>query len=182
MGPHLGIATIEEAMVGNYDYLFIYGEGPPISMNVIYKNISMAIIPKNCEDLILNPSFENGTSSFWVRGNRLTNSKIITPGADGSNYALHFYHDPLNWITGQAWNYGFTQTLNPRCFIQGQEYLIKGKFRLLNATDFSLGVDCDLSQRDYWQSDACPSVRIYGTTCADGNKDKIYWNEIGFFK
>ena len=45
--------------------LFLYLEGPHKDNTIIYADIIMVPLTKSCEQVIVNPSFEDGTSSFW---------------------------------------------------------------------------------------------------------------------
>lgn len=94
-----------------------------------------------CDALVLNPSFEDGTSTYWQMSDRRPRQKVNmhSPGAAGeSDYALKVYDRDHYWR-------GLRQKLDPRCFVAGEEYSISAKFRLLNATGH--GVMCDTSDR-----------------------------------
>lgn len=69
------------------------------------------------------------------------------------------------------------QKLDPLCFIVGEEYDIRAKFRLLDATSGE-GLWCDVNHQ--WNSaNNCPSVSIYGQSCTGGNVYWRFYNALG---
>ena len=175
-----GILPVILAYV-KYDYFYLYGAGPHISMDVTYRDFRITPIPKDCNSLVVNPSIEDGTAAAWYLSNPLASTKIVSPGADGSQYAVRFHTDHVNWNTNQ-WNYYFLQELDAGCFATDQEFVISAQFRLLDNTDLSKGMDCDPEQTNVWSPGHCPTIRLYGHLCDGGNEDLMFKNEMVEFQ
>ena len=52
------------------------------------------------------------------------------------------------------------QTIDTRCLVEGQQFLIIAKFKLLNAADLTLGVECLPLVLNVGYSTHCPTVRV----------------------
>lgn len=148
------------------DYTKIYFDGAPTSLNVIVDDVSVKLLPQQCNNLIENPSFEQG-SAFWLQTdeNKDRVKLSLYPGAGGEgDFALRAHARDHRWR-------GIMQKLDARCFVPGEELTITAKFKLLNATD-GQGLGCDVNDQRS-TDDNCPHVMIKGRTCSLGND--IYW-------
>ena len=86
-----GMHVLNEHQV-QADYIKIYFDGTATSRDVIVDDVKVVHVPQNCQKLVLNPSFEDG-SSFWSYIDR-GGSKVslFSPGAGGaSDFALRSY-------------------------------------------------------------------------------------------
>ena len=149
------------------DFTKIYFDGISTAYDVIIDNIQVKRLPLQCNTLVENPSFSNGSSAFWQATDRdRMKLNLYSPGADGpGDFALRAYNRDHQWR-------GIRQQLDKRCFVTGEEYTISAKFRLLNATS-GAGLHC--LTNDQWMSGKnCPSVMIYGEGCAQPTPN-IYW-------
>ena len=166
-----GILTITETQINTDNWLFVLYNTHP-NMNVFYDDISVVPISRSCDNLVLNNNFEVGDSRFWFPSfPRYLKAEISNIGADGSQYSLKMI--PLAPShTGD----NMKQKLDIRCFIEGQEYLVSAKFRLLNSTDPTLGVDCLPSDLNVNSPTHCPTITIRGETCDGSNVEYIFWN------
>jgi len=165
------IFTIEETHANNEE-LLVYTEGPHQNMNVIVMDMSIVPVPFDCSNLVLNPSFEDGSLSFWKPYDIKIDRGIISPGADNSQHA--------SFLTGQHAHWTLLQNLDPRCFLDSQEYVITGKFKLLNETSHTF--ECSPSDKNARSRSHCPTVRVYSWNCDGANEDKMFWNDIPFFE
>jgi len=150
------------------DFTKMYFDGISTAYDVIVDNIEVKHLPKQCNALVENPSFNNCSAAFWQATDRdRMKLKLYSPGSEGQgDFALRAYARDHSWR-------GIRQQLDKRCFVTGEEYKISAKFRLLNATS-GAGVHCNTN--DQWMSGKnCPSVMIYGEECAVGANRYIYW-------
>jgi len=147
-------------------------EGTHVDLSVVFDDISMLPIPKSCENLILNHDFEDGSSSFWVQQARdRINVSILSPGAQESQYAILLQHSTSNR------GFTFDQYLDTRCLVEGENLLVEAHFKLLDKANLSAGLSCDPSIRTSQSSQHCPTVRLAGRKCKEGNIDAILWNQ-----
>ncbi len=149
------------------DFTKIYFDGISTAYDVIIDNMLVKRLPLQCDTLVENPSFTNGSAAFWQATDRdRMKMNLYSPGADGvGDFALRAYNRDHSWR-------GFRQQLDKRCFVTGEEYTISAKFRLLNATSGD-GLHCEPNHQ--WMSGKnCPSVMIYGDGCAQPTP-YLYW-------
>mmetsp|Transcript_31842 Transcript_31842/g.73213 ORF Transcript_31842/g.73213 Transcript_31842/m.73213 type:complete len:3134 (+) Transcript_31842:2040-11441(+) len=166
----VGVVTMNESYANN-NHLRLYGNHAPEVMNVYLKDFSMERIPFDCNELVLNSDFEDGTTSFWLPGTRsITNFEPVSPGADGSKFSFMLHRPNRYWASHQY--------LDSRCFVSGQKYLITAQFRLLNAEDDS-GFTCIPGDKSHGD-EHCPTVRVRGYGCTSADQDLFFWNEIPF--
>eukprot|EP00591_Stephanopyxis_turris_P012014 CAMPEP_0195517630 /NCGR_PEP_ID=MMETSP0794_2-20130614/11096_1 /TAXON_ID=515487 /ORGANISM="Stephanopyxis turris, Strain CCMP 815" /LENGTH=1723 /DNA_ID=CAMNT_0040646463 /DNA_START=75 /DNA_END=5246 /DNA_ORIENTATION=+ len=152
------------------EQLIVYFEDEDISLDITVDNVSITPLPMDCTSLILNPTFEEGRSGFWLDDSR-DNSKldIYSPGAHGSIYAMRSYARTHR-------DRGPRQYLDDRCFVSGATFIITAQFKLLHADNNDNGVVCAPTSRS--STDGCPSVSIYGQTCDSGSEWNRRWNEL----
>ena len=135
-----GIFTVQDEQVNN-DILYVYFEGPHASNNIFYDNVKVTPIPKDCENLVINPTFDDGTSSFWLPKDRKSAQVEITTGSGNSGHATMYVHD---------WKYNsLGQQLDSHCFAQGQQYEITGKFRLFDRVNLTTPLTCSPGSQDW---------------------------------
>lgn len=65
-----GWSLIEGAFVAtehmaNAEELQLYFSQEKAGLSVTYDDVSLTPLPKTCDNLILNPTFDEGTTSFW---------------------------------------------------------------------------------------------------------------------
>ena len=172
-----GIMTVTEKHKF-HDRMFLVLSGTHQNMNVYYDDISIVPMSKTCDDLILNSDFEIGDSRFWFPSYaKFLAADISSIGADGSQYSLMMIPKSESH-TGD----NMKQKLDTRCLLEGQEYLISAKFRFLNATDLTSGVDCIPSDLNVNSPTHCPTVTIRGDGCIGNNVEYIFWNDIDQFQ
>ena len=128
-----GIWTVNEKQAV-HDRIYVRFYGPHNNMNIFYDDISITPIQKFCQSLVLNGDFEIGDSRFWRPSDRrYIDFHMSSSGSNGSQHSLM-----VNKYTRQS----VRQTIDTRCLLEGQQFLISAKFRLLNSTDLTLGVEC----------------------------------------
>ena len=172
-----GIMTVTRKLI-DHERISVVLYGPHKDMNVYYDDISIEPIPKECTNLILNGNFEVGDTRFWRVSNRnYIDVEISDVGADGSNYSS-MMRPMIHSYTGNS----LRQQLDPRCLIEGQEYLITAKFKLLNTTNLSSGVECLPNELNVGRSSHCPTITIKGTGCIGSDLEYVFWNEIDDFR
>ncbi len=167
-----GIMTVTEKQA-DHDNIFARLYGTHENMNVFYDDISIVPIPKSCQNLVLNGDFEVGDARFWLQGEnyskRTLDVEIFSLGANGSRYSLMLQNFSIE---------RFGQRLDSRCLVEGQEFQISAKFRLLDVNNHASGIECDTSiRRNGSVSNNCPYVVIRGRECADDTVDNVYWND-----
>ncbi len=169
-----GIMTVtnKEAL---HDRMYFRLSGTHVDMNVYYDDFSIEPIPKSCNDLVLNGDFEGGDSSLWRPSDRryITYDMFEQYGADGSQFSLII----KSWTSNSV-----RQILDTRCLIEGQEYLISAKLKLLNATDLNQGLECEPSILSVSDKRHCPTTVIRGYGCNGTNLEYRFWNEIDQFQ
>ena len=172
-----GVMTVTEKHKF-HDTMFFVLSGTHQNMNVYYDDISIVPMSKTCDDLILNGDFEIGDSRFWFPSyTQYLVADISNIGADGSQYSL-IMTPKAESHTGD----NMKQNLDTRCLLEGQEYLISAKFRFLNATDLTSGVDCTPSELNVNRATHCPTVTIRGRECIGNNVEYVFWNDIDQFQ
>lgn len=132
-----GIFTLDEADA-NYDSMYARIEGSDSAATIVLNDVSVEPLPKICDQIIVNPSFDDGSAFAWNRNVGSLDVSVVEAGENG-NYALKFAHNQGHKI--------LFQDLDTRCFVDGQEFLFTAKFQLLNASD-EQPVDCDRSVRE----------------------------------
>ena len=168
-----GIMTVTEKQAA-HDRIYVRLYGPDTNMNVFYDDISIVPIPKSCESLVLNGGFEGGDSRFWLPSDRrYIDTDIASFGANGSKYSLMVQKYTSNRII---------QNLDTRCLVEGQEFVISAKFKLINATDLTSGVECTPSLVNVYDPKHCPTITIRGTECGGTNQEYVFWNDIDQFQ
>ncbi len=131
-----GIFTLGHAQA-NHTRMYSHIGGPHKDVNILLDYLSIEPLPKNCQNMILNPSFESGSTKMWRRTDRRADFSIYSPGRNDA-YALS------RRIENGKSNYGnLHQSLDVRCLVKGQKYKLKAYFKLLNATDTSQTIACD---------------------------------------
>lgn len=168
-----GILTVNEKQAA-HNRIYVRLFGPHQENNVFFDDISIVPIPKSCDNLVLNGNFEEGDSSFWYPVSRDTiNVDISNYGANGSDYSM---------MIQKYTSHGMQQSLDTRCLVEGQEFLLSAKFRLLNATDYVSGVDCEPSIQNLGDSRHCPHFFLEGNQCIGNTVRYNFYNEIDNFE
>jgi hypothetical protein len=74
------------------DKNLIYFSAVNPSLSIIYDVVTFKKIPFSCQNFILNPSFDDGTTSFYSADDK-PNMKIsvLSPGFGGLGYAALIY-------------------------------------------------------------------------------------------
>ena len=170
-----GIYTVDEEHTENLETLYVSLTSPDPGNDVIWDNIRITPLALDCENLLLNPSFDDGTASFWQpQSAQRINSNIISPGAGGTGYPL------LLWHTARA--YGMKSLLDPCCFAVGEDFVLSGKFKLLNATDLLEELSCNPNVTNINDATLCPSIRLKAINCDRNHEDLRFWNDVPFFE
>ena len=163
-----GIFTFGKLEANHVKMYLILAGG--VTDTVIYDNISMIALAKTCDQVIVNPSFEDGTSSFWKPNYYYhVDYSIIRPGSSDSKFAILFQHSYSRATLGQS--------LDTRCIVEEKTFVLSAKIKLLNATDLSKPLACDPGERNIHAPNHCPTMRIEFHNCNDGNADVTLWNE-----
>lgn len=172
-----GIMTVIEPWV-DHDRMSIVLGGPHESMNVYFDDASIIHIPRKCDNLVLNSDFEEGDSRFWLpttRHNIGVSMSAIESGSSKFAVAIsqlkHFYTE-----------HALRQQLDTRCIVEGQEYQINAKFKLVNPSDLTTGLGCDPTSRSVTDENHCPIVTIKGEQCDGNSLEYKFWNDIDFFQ
>jgi len=172
-----GVYVVESNAV-KADKTSIYFSAVNPSLSIIYDFVTFKKIPFSCQSLVLNPSFDEGKTSFYFADDQ-TKMKISiqSPGYGGSGYAALIYDRASS-------SRALVQNLDSRCFYLNAEYTITAKFKLLNNTGLKAGVSCDTNARS--GTTQCPSITLHGSSCINGTSMYLpfwslwYWNAIDF--
>ena len=167
-----GILTVTDKIAAHTQlYARLYDTSA--NMDVFYDDISIVPIPQTCDDLVLNGDFEGGDSRFWLPSDRrYIDVDISSSGADGSQYSL---------MTSKYTSNRMRQSLDTRCLVEGQKFLISAKFKYLDATDLTSGLDCDPTTLSYRDSNHCPSVIVRTSDCVGTSQEIVLWNDVDQF-
>ena len=171
-----GIMTVSNKVM-TYDRIDTYLYGTHETMDVFYKNISITPMPQTCQSPILNGGFEFGDTRYWKYSTKIfMHVEILNVGASGSHYSLMTQSTNGGGSSGHR----VSHDLDTRCLDEGQEFLIRAQFQLLNATDLTLGVVCDPTILTVSRPTHCPTVTIRGTGCDGGDYERLFWNDIDY--
>ena len=168
-GKYTGIYTLTETET-NFTEIYLLLTGTDKDTTVIYDEISMEPLPRNCDDMVLNGSFEFGDTSFWKPNDLKITFDVVDEGGSGNNeYALRYQRG-----NSSRWQYMY-QDLDTRCFEEGQHFEIKAFFKLLDSAGDPF--TCTPGDRNSGSDLHCPIMYIYAWNCDGGNIDVELWNE-----
>ena len=93
----------------------VLGRGSHENARIIFDNVRMQKLPRNCDNMLQNSDFEVGDSSFW---RQYRNEEQFEMAVDSNSgvYSLRYKHP-----NGPLWNYVY-QDLDTRCFAEGQRF------------------------------------------------------------
>ncbi len=120
----------------SHESMYLIIAGPHQDNTIVIDSVSIEPLAKTCDQILVNPSFSDGTSSFWSKSNTPVEISIYSPGAD-DDYSLYFEH-PAS--TGHT----ILQELDNRCIVEGQQFVLSAKFKLLDAAN-GQAIGCDPS-------------------------------------
>lgn len=124
-----GIHRMTEHQVGENVYFKMYLDGSHTNMDIIIDNMEVKELPKQCDAMVVNPSFKDGIK-YWspCDDSKERVDLSLVEGADGNgDYAIAAGNRDHRWR-------GIMQLLDARCFTPGEEITITAKFKLLNST------------------------------------------------
>ncbi len=157
-------------MVGPQMFSKLHFIGMPDSYNMVIDDAHVKLLPKQCTNLVENPSFQDGSLYWQSSDRRRAKMALYSPGASGDgDFAIRSYQRDHSWR-------GMRQRLDHLCFVSGEEYSVSAKFRMLNATGH--GVTCDVNKQ-WTTTDVCPSVTIYAWSCPGPNVYWRFYNALG---
>jgi len=162
-----GLYVVEPNAV-KADMMTLYFSRISPSLSIVYDTVSFTPLRFSCQSLVLNPSFDDGKTSFFYADARARMKvSIQSPGFGGSGYAALLYDR-------NDYDRSLVQNLDTRCFYNNAIYSINAKFKLLNNTNFS-PVTCDTNARDGARQ--CPSIRLYGSQCFNNTNTYLtFWS------
>jgi len=168
-GQYAGIYTLSEKET-NFTKIYLQLSYTDVDTTVIYDDISMEPLPRNCENVVLNDSFEGGDTSYWTISDRRIIHTVVDEGDNnGGEYALSYERgdsDRSDYIY---------QDLDVRCFEKDQEFEIKAFFKILD--DTGTPTTCTKTDKSTSSPAHCPLLYIYATDCADGTVSVELWNK-----
>jgi len=168
-GKYAGIYTLTETEM-NFTEIYLRLTGTDKDTTVIYDEISMEPLPRNCDDMVLNNSFEFGDTSFWKPSDQEIMYDVVDEGGSGNNeYALRYQRGDSN-----RWQHIY-QDLDTRCFEEGQQFEIKAFFKLLDSAGDPF--TCTPGDRNSVSDLHCPIMYMYAWNCDGNNMDVELWNE-----
>ena len=167
-GQYAGIYTLSEKEM-DFTSIYLLLSYTDKDTTVIYDDISMEPLPRNCDDMVLNNSFEVGDTSYWTISDRRIIHNVVDEGVNnGGEYALRYERGDSD-----RWDYIY-QDLDTRCFEEGQQFEIKALFQILDSS--GTPTTCTKANKSTSDPTHCPLMYIYGTNCADGSVDVELWN------
>jgi hypothetical protein len=126
------------------------------NVNMFVDNVSMTRVTPNCNNLVSNGDFGQGTSIFWGCSEPLSSSKlgILTTQGD---HALRISNRTLSTAA-------IVQNIATGCMAKGGMYLARAKIRVLNnvSGDFACNPVASAGA-----SNACPRMRLKSTADRD---------------
>eukprot|EP00554_Chaetoceros_debilis_P007442 CAMPEP_0194077066 /NCGR_PEP_ID=MMETSP0149-20130528/3732_1 /TAXON_ID=122233 /ORGANISM="Chaetoceros debilis, Strain MM31A-1" /LENGTH=4275 /DNA_ID=CAMNT_0038757959 /DNA_START=113 /DNA_END=12940 /DNA_ORIENTATION=+ len=176
-----GIFTFKD-VDASHDFMYVELEGPHKESAMIFDSVVMEPLPKTCNQIVVNPSFDDGSTSYWYRSSTSVDT-TVWQNDDATNYAMTFKY---NGSSSTSRSY-LKQRLDHRCFVDGQEFVLSAKFQLLNAADPTETLSCDPSEDSSSSADLCPVLYFEGELC-DGdnfnvrleNQQQVPWDTTDF--
>lgn len=116
-----GYFTFNDDMAAANSILFVVERANKI-FNIIVDDVKITQSSNVCASPILNADFEVGDNRAWYSfGN--TSLDVVSPGADGSNYALRSQGRSQFWASP-------AQNILTDCIVVGDKFTISGKIKL----------------------------------------------------
>ena len=147
-----GVFTIDQRLASG-DSVSFFVERRMINFNMSLDNISIVLIPKQCNELVFNGQFADGNSISWERSAELDVLKLDVVYVRG-NTALK--------MTGRTSNkHAPMQSLRVGCIRAGQWFIASARVRLENANGSLFLCDASILSGDL----ACPrmTLRAFGS-------------------
>lgn len=121
-----GTFTVDARIEAGSSVLFFIERGR-ISIKMFLDNVSVALVPKQCADLVFNGQFSDGKSSFWY--------------TSVASVAMEMSSNALKMTRRSALLHSPEQDIRTGCMTSGDRFVATARVRLLN-TDGSL-FTCD---------------------------------------
>ena len=170
-GKYAGIYTLT-GKERNFTDFYLRLSGTDKDTTVIYDDITMEPLPRNCDNMVLNHSFEGGDTSFWKPTHPWVIYHVVKGVSGGTGeYALQFQREQAS-----NWHYIF-QDLDSRCFEEGQKFEIRAFFKIIDSSSSDDAMICDIAQTSTSNPEHCPYIYMAGIGCDDGNVSVNLWNE-----
>lgn len=132
-----GIFTFGAGEANHYQ-MFMHIFGPHIDSSIILNDVSIEPLPKDCQQVVVNPSFDDGSAAFWKPYDWPRPVISITKSVD-DDFSLLFRRESGHGTY-------ISQTLDTRCIVEGQDFILSAKFRFFNETNLSEPLGCDPGQ------------------------------------
>ncbi len=132
-----GIYTLGTAEA-DHTRMYLNIGGPHMDNSIVLDYVTIEPLSKTCDQLIYNPSFQDGSSSYWRVSNRAADISIQSPGAN-DQYSLLLQHH-------EVWHV-LEQDLDTRCLVEGQDFELLAKMKLVDVNDHSLSLGCNTNER-----------------------------------
>lgn len=94
----------------------ILGRNTHADARVIFDNVLMQPLPRNCDNMLQNGDFVLGDSSFWRQGGGQNRFEIVAISDTTGQYSMRYNQNDVH-----KYNYAL-QELDPRCFEEGQRF------------------------------------------------------------
>ncbi len=119
----------------NHSRMYIHVGGPQKEYDIILDKIEFELLPMQCNQLFLNPSFD-GSTAYWNDNSAGAAYSIYKNGSDDAVLFQHTAH----WEIIQ-------QAVDSRCAVEGQTFILKANFKLLDVSDLSQSLSCRTDER-----------------------------------
>lgn len=94
----------------------ILGRNTHADARVIFDNVLMQPLPRNCDNMLQNGDFVLGDSSFWRQGGGQNRFEIVAISDTTGQYSMRYNQNDVH-----KYNYAL-QELDSRCFEEGQRF------------------------------------------------------------
>ena len=149
---YAGIYTVSDEDESHDSMTLILGRNSHKDARIIFDNVQMQSLPRNCSNMLQNGDFEFGDSSFWRQNYGIDRFELIDNSNHGTSgdYSLRYNQKDSNGF----YNKYVYQVLESRCFVEGQQFRITAQFKMLNYTSDE-PFDCNVDS-------TCPRVYLRG--------------------
>jgi hypothetical protein len=136
-----GVFTVDARIQGGESVLFFVERGRT-GIKLLLDDVSVSLIPKQCNQLVFNGNFSNGTSSFW-----LTNVASVRMVMKGT---------ALEMTNRSSFSHSPEQNIRTGCIKESERYIASARVLLENANGTLYACDPTRTTGDL----VCPKMRL----------------------
>jgi hypothetical protein len=135
--------TIDSPLAAATSVSFVVERGVN-NAQMFLDDVKMTRVARDCDELVFNGDFSDGTSTFWEKDDGGANLEMLSIKGNPA----------LRMVSRSSTADSMAQNIQTRCMIKGERYVATAKMRLLK-NDGTL-FDCDTTERS--GKTACPRM------------------------